>query len=406
MRVRVAGFVIAVVLACGAHAEAPRDALLWPYAVTSAWNRPIGANAVYSTESDPETRDMTNPAYRWGINAANGYGIVTAIATESDPLMTVTCRLWVYPKNAWAETPVGQNLPYRLHWPRGVRHPVQYRGTRKAEGRLAEAGVPAHTPTVIYDATTGYTHEFYEIAVLSDTQAFARIHFTDDPDPTRFARTMGVEAKKKVCPEQNIVTGTGHPPPDVWPGKVGPRAAGLSFLGGALRAWEINAPGTPIRHALALALSRDLLIRECPDRRDCTVWPAADTDGNMKQQKGTLKYGMLIAIPPPGKGGPDLEALGLSETALRLAVCMRDYGLYVVDQGHARVLCAESTADVKRLERVRKELNRITPFLRVVRNNRPEEPVVGGGAPLCGMMPPPPTAPRLSSGAAEPAAGR
>ncbi|MFN8036758.1 MAG: hypothetical protein U0V73_12560, partial [Acidimicrobiia bacterium] len=70
----------------------------------------------------------------------------------------------------------------------------------------------------------------------------------------------------------------------------GTRAAGVSALGGLIRAWELQARS--IRHALAFALDGRQIRRGW-------VWPANREDGDSKTSyRGPIPMGTLVAIPP------------------------------------------------------------------------------------------------------------
>ena len=86
-----------------------------------------------------------------------------------------------------------------------------------------------------------------------------------------------------------------------------------------------------------------------------------------------------MALPPPAKGGPDLDSLGLTDRGKRLAEAVRDYGIYAVDTGACPALRADQyVLDTGELKAA---LSRIYPYIRRVLNNDVlGTPTAGGGA--------------------------
>ena len=106
-------------------------------------------------------------------------------------------------------------------------------------------------------------------------------------------------------------------------------------------------------------------------------WPAVGMDGHAhihaEHNTGNIPYGSLWAIPPVSKGGPDLDALGLTEKGKRLAEVIRDYGIYVVDCGAApSIRCDQNFSEAVRNE-LMMETRKFYKYFRLVLNSVPEE---------------------------------
>jgi len=151
-------------------------------------------------------------------------------------------------------------------------------------------------------------------------------------------------------------------------GTNGVRAAGVSALGGLIRAHEIQELRIP--HALALAIPRSKL-------KLGPVWPANRQDGNAgSSYRGPIPMGTLLGIP----GNVDLAALALSPEGLALAMALQDFGAYVVDAAGGTVLYAEPAAAGAAFNRMRDDFATIRKYMRVVSNSSATR-VGGGGTP-------------------------
>jgi hypothetical protein len=65
-----------------------RDAFRWPFATTSPWNMPVGANATYESASSPRTSNLNDARAKAWVNARD-YSAPIYRAAGSDPLATV-----------------------------------------------------------------------------------------------------------------------------------------------------------------------------------------------------------------------------------------------------------------------------------------------------------------------------
>lgn len=148
-------------------------------------------------------------------------------------------------------------------------------------------------------------------------------------------------------------------------GVNGVRAAGVSALGGLIRAHEVASLNIP--HALAVAIPRSKL-------KLGPVWPANRQDGNASSTyTGPIPMGTLLGIPPQ----LNIASLGLSPEGLALARALQDYGAYVVDAAGGTVLYAEPAAAGAAFNRMRNDFAKVRKYMRVVTNNSSTN--VGGG---------------------------
>jgi hypothetical protein len=185
----------------------------------------------------------------------------------------------------------------------------------------------------------------------------------------------------------------------------GVRAYGGSAIGGLIRKWEVD-PTDPhytdgvIRHAVALALPASMLrYTGGSSGYDASgngtakgyVWPATEQDYDSPYSYyGTIPMGQLFTIPK----SVNVDALGLSPAAARIAHAIQDYGAYVTDRvGDTTVaLYAEPNVPASWLDDVigptwsGAQLTKIRQQLVAVTNNGPTS-VGGGGTPTAALAP-------------------
>ncbi|MEO0468368.1 MAG: T9SS type A sorting domain-containing protein [Bacteroidota bacterium] len=329
--------------------QAQRDPFLWPFADSSIWNMPIGANANYV------------PAL---IQSADAYG------------MTVDEDLIVLKPNA----PLEGIYLNEADWD-------QNRDRCPEEGPLLfSAPIPAEF-IVSPDNWDGLTPNSGLAVLMPDgvtikqTQPFARC------TPT---------------------TATSHyTPPDVNLFGDGVRGAhggsGLSAIGGTLRLGELDESSDTIRHVLKVNLfAAENLFYDAAT--EGYRWPAIRADGYAPNTYGTqrinpivmaCRMGALLALLP----SLDLDSMNFETIPARiLAQAFQDYGAYIVDDTAWDVyaLVTEWSPDGRFTDEFEAawgfpftESNRNTPWTRdmariftnlhVVDNNAPNQ--IGGGGP-------------------------
>lgn len=326
---------------CAAADADPRSADWFynPFAADSAHHRPIGTGAVYAGPDHLAVIDFQQMG-AFNINVGSrpwGCGIWEAKST--DPLMEVAYESPDRNGDS-AEFPAKCRLPLPM-----VMKPRRD-GVKKFDGVL-----------VVYDRATETIHHFRQFN-----------WHTDQPTPAAKPTASSHKTWSIRGPAHNDRLGE----------RVGTSASGVAAMFGILRGWEVKAAGHPIGHALQMVLPcrpRDqhgiiTLSRE-------VWWPAVSMDGfaysHPENATGHVPYGSLWAIPPVAQDGPDLTKLGLSEQGLRLAECIRDYGLYAVDTGGTTAIRADQEFTDEEAAALRGETAKFFKYIRLVTNSVPEE---------------------------------
>lgn len=317
----------------------PKDPFVNPFNKNSAHHRPIGAGAQYAGGDHPATKSwFQNKGRSIAVNVGAPWGVSVASTDAGDPIRTINAGRSI------CDRIIG--LPKSIRLPKeGFVTPVKYNPNGCTDGVV-----------VIYDRVTKVPHQIRQY---------------------NWNRGKPVGGQYKTW----SINGLGH---GTRPGeRLGTSASGVAALFGVLRGEEINNPSRKIEHALQMALPRrasqcaNMLSRQI-------VLPATSGDGSMNSpgnNQGNIPYGALIALPPASKGGPNLDALGLSPRGRKLAEAVRNYGIYVVDGAACNAIRADqhvgNTSDLKAA------LAKIYPHMRMILNNDVmRSPTAGGGAPL------------------------
>ncbi len=166
----------------------------------------------------------------------------------------------------------------------------------------------------------------------------------------------------------------------------------MSGIGGSLRTGEL-ASAEPLRHALKVNLFCKKYCYKGGSQADSKRWPALTADGYWARGYGgqlpALKMGALLALPP----GVDLSRV-TDPKARKLAVALRDYGAYLVDDTawdvHAfgmdhRVVASGEWPAVSNTA-FHGQLQQVFSSLAVVDDNAPGS-VGGGGTPRAPLAP-------------------
>jgi hypothetical protein len=323
--------------AVAAACSASKDLFLNPFNARSAHHRPIGTGARYAGDDHPATRDWLQAAH-FNVNAGTPWGTSVAATTADDPAMTIEPQAFCDKVS---------NVPVT------IRMPAAGFETRvKANAAGCPDGV-----VVIYDRTTDTPHQLRQYD-WNGGRPTAGQYRTWDIKGLGHGRSQGE--------------------------RIGTSASGVAGLFGVLRGHEINTPGHKIEHVLRMGLPRK-------PGKDCKIMlseeivlPATGRDRSARNEGnnvGHIPYGGLLALPPT----VDLDALGLSEPGRRLAEAIRDYGIYVGDGGgcNAGAIEADQEVDERIRKRLRDDIRKFYPFIRLVLNNDVlGEAVAGGGEPL------------------------
>jgi hypothetical protein len=117
------------------------------------------------------------------------------------------------------------------------------------------------------------------------------------------------------------------------PTEYGSRGAGIPYLAGLIRPWEVS--NQKIEHAIAFAT--DTVAK------DRCVFPASKTDGKSGREFA-LPEGARLQLDP-GLTASDLEALGLGATGRVIARALQEYGMILVDGSGRTKIYAENLRD-------------------------------------------------------------
>ncbi len=322
-------FISFILTACYYYGEAQDHQNDWfynPFNQYSAHHRPIGTGAIYADEDHPAVQDWLKGSQ---INMNVGttpWGLYMIAADEDGPMLEVNKR---------RETGTS-GLPVVMRFPSGgvnIDFPDHFDGNMTVYDRAIDV----------------FNH--LRVYAWNDGNPVAVQHRSYRPD------IIGHGSKLME--------------------RIGTSASGVSAPFGILRGWEVTKEGQPIGHALQLSLPGD--SREGDNLmlgRD-VWWPAVSMDGwvlrDSTSNTGNIPYGSLWAIPPVEKGGPDLDKLGLTEAGRKLAECIRDYGMYVVDNAASPAIRADQDFSESLRNELMEETRKIYPYIRMVLNSVPEE---------------------------------
>ncbi len=333
-----------------------RDPLLWPFAVNSIWNTPIGSNAVYV------------PA---GIEPANAYG------------MTVDEDLIVLKPQA----PLLDIYTNYAGWDADLDRCVE-------EGPLLfTAPVPIDF-IVSPDNWDGLTPNSGLAVLMPDGETIRQTQ--------PFSRCSAETATSRWTPPNVNLYGDGI--------RGAHGGSGLSAIGGALRLGELDEPDDTIRHVLKVNLyAAENLFYD--SQYEGFRWPAIRADSYAPDVYGSLRteevvpecrMGALLAIPAQ----VDLSSLALETTPAQiLALALQQYGAYVVDDTAWDVYAfiTEWSPDGRFMDEFEaawgfpfkepsqntswsRDMRTLFSALHVVDNNRPDN-IGGGGTPLTPLAP-------------------
>jgi hypothetical protein len=249
-----------------------------PYDAASPWNTPIGDAAIHPDSDQYITAIADN-----GLPLTSDpdqYAIPVYTFDDDTPRRTVklTGYFSIYEGDDWSRTghgtgPTVENVPI-------------------PEGVTPSAGRDAHI--VIWDPRAGIEYGFWQ--------------FGKDADGN-YTATNGYR----------YPTTTGHA--GRFADGLAGRGAGLPYLGGIVRKWEIEQGR--IDHALAFAY-------DTPSA--AFVFPASKSDGGLLDGSGgtELPEGTRLQLDPDATEA-DFDAWGLSAPARIIARALQVYGMYVVD---------------------------------------------------------------------------
>ena len=250
-----------------------------PYTSSSPWNTPIGSNPQISPNSAGMVSSLTGS---FGSDPT-AYTMPLYIVNSSTPMQTVTFS-GVYKE--WA-----CNTCDYTSKSGSVTAPIPA-GAVQAPGTDAQI--------ILWNPATGDEYEFWGYDASTHT-AKNGYHYNSN-----WSAVIN---------------------------KSGPRGAGVPYLAGLIRPWEI-AQGH-IDHAIAFAYQNS---------GSTYVWPASKTDGGCTGSGTTcLPEGSRLQLDPT----LDVNSLGLSPAGVIIAKALQQYGMILIDKAGHPKLYAEynGTAD-------------------------------------------------------------
>ncbi len=257
-----------------------------PYASTSIWNTPIGANPAL----DPYSSQMVGTL---GQSSTGGriysdttrYTYPVYFADASTPRYNVPCLRYkctvVDANGAVSRVTTMTNVPIPA-------------GAQVASGADAQM--------IVVDTTSGMEYGFYH---------------------GRWANG-GYEVDNGYTYN---VTWNGTPVP------FGSRGAGVTYYAGLIRPWEIRAG--QINHAIAFAYDSPVATR--------CVYPATQTDGPSSNPYA-LPEGARLQLNP-ALTEANFDAWGLSRAGRIVARALQQYGMILIDTGGSPKIMAEDLVD-------------------------------------------------------------
>jgi hypothetical protein len=250
-----------------------------PYTADSPWNTPIPASATV----DPNSAAMiatiavnNNGKLR---SSPNQYAYPVHFANATTPRVTLVCTglVWVNAANGSAAKLRTKELPH-------VPIPVDARPGKGDDDQI-----------IVIDTETGDEYDVYRFTPPNGCQ-----------NVTKYERGVFRDAV-----ETTYIS----------------RGAGVPYLAGLIRPWEIEQGR--IEHALAFAYATNRLGR--------CVYPASKTDGKV-DRLDVLPEGARLRLDPT----LDVESIpGLDRTGRIIARALQEYGAYNIDNSGSNKLYPE-----------------------------------------------------------------
>jgi PKD repeat protein len=250
-----------------------------PYTADSPWNTPIPADATVDANSAAMIATIAANDDGELRSSPNQYTYPVHFADATTPRVTLVCtgRVWVNAADGSASNVTSKQLP-------NVPIPAD-----------AQPGGGDDNQIIVIDTETGDEYDVYRFAPPNGCE-----------NVTKYERGVFRDAV-----ETTYIS----------------RGAGVPYLAGLIRPWEI-AQGR-IEHALAFAYHTNRLGR--------CVYPASNTDGKV-DQLDVLPEGARLRLDPT----LDVETIpGLDRTGRIIARALQEYGAYNIDNSGSNKLYPE-----------------------------------------------------------------
>ncbi len=326
-----------------------------PFIADSGHHRPIGSGAVFADASHPFYDNWVNgtPAIWGDFNVGSPFGrVVHPVNSITSPRVTIGI-------NGQGEDPVFQ-IPAT-----NIPHPPSI---------TFNSNTPNNDSVVVFiEEDTGRVHEFRECRAQSGFVATSSVPMVARSYRPHWAIPNGAA-------NTGVLSGLGHGLAIGESFRVGHSASGTSALFGVLRVADITE-NRPIGHVLQTVLPANSVSYEQVLSKEI-VLPAVTRDGfagNAGTNNGTVPYGGLLSLPH----GFDVYNRGYTAVQLKLAECIRDYGIMAVDHGANFAIRTEQ--GVPSISAMTTALRDLKPHLRLTLNsawdpNDRRKPA-GGGTP-------------------------
>jgi hypothetical protein len=258
-----------------------------PYAADSVWNTPIAADAAV----DPRSAELVE-----SIRVGPTDGAITSDPTQyAFPVYEVgpTTPRYDVPCVTFSCTIVTESGAERVRLLEDVPIPDHARPSAGSDGSM-----------IIIDPASGREWDMWQVQREADGS-------------TRISNGSVYN-----------IRWDGAPP------EYGSRGAGVPYLAGLVRHWEIEADR--LEHAIAFAYPNV--------RRERCVWPASKTDGTSRMPNA-LPEGARLQLDP-ALTDADFERMGLSRAGRIIARALQRYGMVLIDvSGRAKIIAEDLTAN-------------------------------------------------------------
>lgn len=331
-----------------ATADNPR---IRPLSPSSPWNQAIPLNATYAAATDARVQSFRNFSDKLRVNTASWTQRFYQAST-TDPNVTFKVDIRSLDSQINVADPRANTVTLKM--PVGAYPDIARLNGPNATPATAWNDDPdgKDAAITIIDPDGMYAHEFWHAEIDASTGEYNAAAYTRVPLASLGVYLTGNEVATRLNEYYNTAF-LNH-------GWGATRAYGGSSSPGTIRAGE--ALYGPINHALGIAINPELLQKT--STADPATYPAAKDDDN-PNYSGSIRMGTRLAIPR----SVNLQSLGLSPVALRLATALQTYGAFVVDQSGGPRLYSDAVAaqaDGDALNAVGADLDKIHNALTIV----------------------------------------
>lgn len=260
-----------------------------PYSNDSVWNTPIPADAEVDPRSAEFVATILEGSEAVGVTSdPTQYTYPVYLADASTPRFDLACRQFKCTVLAHEN----DSNPLRVDELTDVPIPA---GARSSSG--------SDSSMIVIDTVTGAEYDLWQAEQEGDSWSVSNgsvYNVTWDAEPVEY----------------------------------GSRGAGIPYLAGLVRHWEISAG--EINHAIAFAYINVAA--------DGCVWPASKTDGR-SELAAAMPEGTRLQLDPT-LDDADWDELGLDRTGRIIARALQTYGMILVDvSGRPKLMLEDLSAN-------------------------------------------------------------